>query len=114
MDPEPMTIVRQKLAEFEALQKSRYTRPQMLREEIAQLCTDVSDCVRLCDDKVAAKSIVDLLRRQLQVFIARLPALKSEYKALGDAGETFAVVVSLQIATAERNLRELAEAIEKL
>ena len=42
------------------------------------------------------------------------PELDSEYKVLRDAGDAFAVVVSLQLVTAERNLRELAETIERL
>lgn len=114
MDPDLMTVVRQKLAELEALQKARYTRPQLLREELTQFCTDVSDCLRLCEDKVAARSIADLLRRQLQVFISRFPGLQSECKALRDGGEAFTGIVALLLATAERNLRELSEAIERL
>ena len=114
MDPDPMTVVRQKLAELEALQKTRYKGPQLLRQELTQFCTDVSDCLCLCHDRVAARSIVDLLRRQLHVFISRFPGLDSECKALRDAGEAFTGIVSLQLLTAERNIRELSEAIERL
>lgn len=114
MDPDPMTVVRQKLAELEALQKTRYERPQLLGQEITQFYMDVSDCLHLCHDRVAARSIVDLLRQQLQVFISRFPGLDSEYKALRDAGEAFPVVVSIQLVTAERNIQELSEAIERL
>src|SRR4051812_42721282 len=110
MDPDPMTVVRQKLAELEALRKAQYERPQLLREEITQFGTDVSDCLHLCQDRVAARSIVDLLRRQLQVFISRLPELDSEYKTLRDAGEVFELAVSLQLLAGERNIRELSEA----
>ena len=81
MEPDPMTVVRQKLAELEALQKARFDKPQLLRQEIAQFCTDVSDCVRLCQNKDASRSIVELLRRQLQVFTSRLPALESNESA---------------------------------
>ena len=55
MDPDPMTVVRQKLAEQDALQKKRCTRPQLLRQELTQFCTDVSDCLHLCQDRAAAR-----------------------------------------------------------